>query len=138
MPPVISAPRPDRIAAAVRRVVEKLAPDQIILFGSGARREMTTSSDLDLLVLKRDAGGNASRPRHERWECPDTGRHIDVVVMDQETAERHRRSASHVQGAALDEGHTVYVRDGAAAVPRLPNDRLLLGMQGSMSELAGV
>ena len=42
--------------SVVRRIVESIvaavAPEKIILFGSAARGEMTSSSDLDLLVVK--------------------------------------------------------------------------------------
>ena len=39
----------------VRRVAEVAQPDRIILFGSAARGQMTHDSDLDMLVVKRDA-----------------------------------------------------------------------------------
>lgn len=105
------APSPDRLHAALTLVVEKLQPDQIILFGSAARNEMSESSDIDLLVIK-GGGENRFPTRHDRWECPGSGDKLDVVVMDRTTAERHRLSASHIQGAALEEGRTVYVREG--------------------------
>lgn len=110
-----TAPSAERLAAAVRLVVGRLAPDQIILFGSGARGQMTPSSDLDLLVIKEEDPSRRSTTstRHERWPCPQGGRHLDVVVTNRATAERHRLSASHVHGAALEEGLTVYLRDGA-------------------------
>lgn len=104
----VAAPGAERLDAAVRLVVDRLAPDQIILFGSGARGEMTEWSDLDMLVIKNDTGNT----RHERWS-DDSGDQVDVIVMDRATAERHRLSASYVQGAALEEGRTVYLRDGA-------------------------
>ena len=112
MPVSAAAPSAQRLDAAIKLIVERLAPDQIILFGSGARNEMTPSSDLDLLVIQDEDGNRPSSPRHERWECPDNGDQIDVLVMNRTTAERHRLSASHVQGAALEEGRTVYLRDG--------------------------
>ena len=36
----------------IRRVVEVADPDRIILFGSAARDEMASNSDVDLLVIK--------------------------------------------------------------------------------------
>ena len=108
-----TAPSVERLDAAVRLVVGKLAPDQIILFGSAARNEMTASSDVDLLVIKDEDGNRSSPTRHERWHCPESGDQIDVVIMNRATAERRRLSASYVQGAALEEGRTVYLRDGA-------------------------
>ena len=109
----------ERLDAAVSLIVERLAPDQIILFGSGARGEMTPSSDLDLLVIK-DEDGDRSFTRHERWECPDAGGQVDVLVTNRATAERHRRSAVRVHGVALEEGCTVYLRDGAIPTPTGP------------------
>lgn len=104
------APSPERLHAAITLVVEKLQPDQIILFGSAARNEMAERSDLDLLVIKER--GKGVPPRHDRWQCARTGDKLDVIVMDRATAERHRLSASHIQGVALEEGRTIYVRDG--------------------------
>ena len=72
---------------------------------------MTPSSDLDLLVIKNEDGNRSLPTRHERWRCPDSGDQLDVVVMSRAMAERHRMSASYVQGAALEEGRTVYVRE---------------------------
>ena len=105
-------PGPERLNAAVGLIVERLAPDQIILFGSGARGEMTGKSDLDLLVIKDDDGHDPLSARHERWRCPSNGDQLDVVVMTRAAAERYRMSASYVQGAALEEGRTLYLREG--------------------------
>ena len=106
------APSPERLDAAVDLIVERLSPDQIILFGSGARGEMTGKSDLDLLVIKDDGGHDTWSTRHERWRCPKNGDQLDVVLMTRAAAERYRMSASYVQGAALEEGRTLYLREG--------------------------
>ena len=113
------APSAEHLDAAVRLVVERLRPDQIILFGSAARGEMTPASDLDLLVITDD-DGRTDRTRHERWQCAEAGGQIDVVVTNRATAERNRLSASHVHGAALEDGRTVYLRDGATPTPTGP------------------
>ena len=109
----VATPSPARLNAAVGLIVDRLAPDQIILFGSGARGQMTGKSDLDLLVIKESDGRERLPARHERWRCPATGDQLDVVVMTRAAAERHRMSASYVQGAALEEGRTLYLREGA-------------------------
>ena len=117
---MMTAPSPERLDAAVRVIVDRLRPDQIILFGSAARGDMTRSSDLDLLVIKDEDGHRAGSTRHERWHCAEAGGQIDVVVTNRATAERHRLSAAHVHGAALEEGHTVYLRAGVAPTPTGP------------------
>ena len=114
-----AAPSAERLDAAVRLVVDRLRPDQIILFGSAARGEMTPASDLDLLVITDD-DGRTDRTRHERWQCAEAGGQIDVVVTNRATAERERLSAARVHGAALEEGRTVYLREAATPTPTGP------------------
>ena len=114
-----TSPGPDRLEAAVEAVVARLAPDQIILFGSGARDRMRESSDLDLLVVKTPEPGENAGDRY-RWRCGASGDDLDVLLTDPRTAERYRRSAGHVYGAALEEGRTIYARAGARLLPTGP------------------
>ena len=104
-------PNATRLQAAIDLVVARLKPDQIILFGSAARHEMTESSDLDLLVIK-SRGPHEPQEEHECWRCQETGDDLDVVLVDPATAERRRRSAAYIPGAALEEGRTIYAREG--------------------------
>ena len=103
-------PSADRVQAAVHLVVERLGPDQVVLFGSAARGEMRSDSDLDLLVI------GAERSGQDLWRCSRTRDRLHLVMLDRSAAERHRLSASYVQGPALEEGRTVYLRPGASPV----------------------
>ena len=100
-------------------VVDRMDPDQIILFGSGARAELQEDSDLDLLVVSR-AGNGRRYPARQRWSCESTGDELDVVVTSRQTAERRRRSAAYIHGRALEEGRTIYTRTGAKLLPTGP------------------
>ena len=93
----------DRLAAAVNTVAERYDPDQIILFGSAARGEMTEDSDIDLLVINDHEHPEAMR--RERMRA--NGDRIDVVQMRREDVERHRRTAATIQEAVLSQGITV-------------------------------
>ena len=115
-----TSPGPDRLDAAVETVVGRLAPDQIILFGSGARDRMRESSDLDLLAVKTPEPGETAGDRY-RWRCETSGDDLDVLLTDPGTAERYRRSAGRVYGAALEEGRTIYARAGARLLPTGPH-----------------
>ncbi|MCY4078107.1 MAG: HEPN domain-containing protein [Acidobacteria bacterium] len=107
-----ASPRETRLRAAIAAVLARLEPDQIILFGSAARSRMTGSSDLDLLVIRTpEPRENAND--HHRWRCDETGDDLDVLLTDRQTAERYRRSAGYVYAAALEEGRTIYAREGA-------------------------
>ena len=52
---------PEQIDDVVRRVVDSLQPEKVILFGSYANGTPTINSDLDLLAIKE-----TDLPRHER------------------------------------------------------------------------
>ena len=80
---------------------------------------MTAWSDIDLLAIKGE-NEDDTETRHEHWECTETGDQLDVVIMDRATAERHRLSAYHVLGAALEEGRTIYARAGARTLATGP------------------
>ena len=55
-------PDPRRLQAAVDIVVERMRPGQIILFGSGARREMSEGSDPGPAWWSPDAAGERRTP----------------------------------------------------------------------------
>ena len=61
-PEVPWAVTPEKIAAAVKRIVEVGNPKKVILFGSAARGETHRDSDVDLLVV---TGNEVSNPRQE-------------------------------------------------------------------------
>ena len=64
----LGGPDPRRLQAAVDDVVERMRPGQIILFGSGAREEMSAGSDLGPALVVAGGGGGAAHA-HERWRC---------------------------------------------------------------------
>ena len=102
---------PELLDGVVERIVESIvdavAPEKVILFGSAARGEMTASSDLDFLVVKdlchqRKTAAliyrNLPRPRPP----------VDVVVVWPEDLRRHKDSYWLVIEPALREGRMVY------------------------------
>ena len=114
----LEAPIRGGCQAAVDDVVERMRPGQIILFGSGAREEMSAGSDLDLLVVAGGGGGAAHA--HERWRCERTGQRLDVLVRDRSTVEARRRHGAAVESAALEEGRTIYLDENADEVATGP------------------
>jgi predicted nucleotidyltransferase len=98
----------------VLRIVEAVAPEQIVLFGSWAKGQERADSDVDLLVVERDAFG----PAHSRGEemtrvwsaLSGFGVPVDVLVFSREEIERHRGAINHVVARALREGRVLYER----------------------------
>ena len=99
----------ERLAAAIKAVTTQYKPDQVILFGSAARGTMTEDSDIDLLLIKTDHNeGN----QIERDSLRLNGDRLDVLTMNPEEAERHRRTAATVHHEALTQGRTVHCMNG--------------------------
>lgn len=112
-----TAPKPqgkvdERIVQeAVRRIVEAIGPEQIILFGSAARGEMGPDSDLDFLVVKggmdRREATRAIREGLYRGRR-GVGLPVDVIVVTPEDVERDRDTIGLIIRPALREGRVVY------------------------------
>lgn len=100
----------EQIQAVVRRIVEGYQPDQIILFGSYAYGTPTEHSDLDLLIVKRNAEARAIerelKIRHLLWggEMPP----MDLFVRTpQELAGALARQFT-VEAEAVRKGRVLY------------------------------
>ena len=70
----IAAPRDLR--DVVDAVLKVTRPERVLLFGSGARGEMSDRSDIDILVIDEAPGGNP------RVEAGDRQRAADGVALD--------------------------------------------------------
>ena len=100
---------PEKIDAAIRRIVDVGQPSQIIVFGSAARHTARPPRDLDLLVVtKRDL----AHPRHEsvrlRRALKGISMPVDILVI---SARRLREVADQpglVYREALRHGNVVY------------------------------
>jgi len=102
---------PQKVQAAVDRIVETARPRRIILFGSYVRGQMHRDSDLDILVIADDPVDN---PRQEsvriRRALRGIGMPMDILVV----ADRRLRELADAPGLiyreALREGKVVYDR----------------------------
>ncbi len=91
----------------VKRIVEAVAPEKIILFGSAARGEMGPDSDLDLLIVKSDVHRLATA---QMIEHSLTGITIstDIVVATPKDIEMHKDTIGLIYRPALQEGKILY------------------------------
>jgi predicted nucleotidyltransferase len=107
-------PKPDQriLTDLVRRVVEAVHPLRIILFGSGARGEMNTHSDLDVLVVMPDG---VHRRRTAQTICRSLaglGIAKDIVVVTERDVHEHGKNPSLVLCPALTQGKELYHAEG--------------------------
>ena len=100
----------------VRRIVEVAEPDQVILFGSVARRQHRRDSDLDLLVIKSGVTDPAQLVRQIRTNFFGIRKPIDIVVATPEAVEESRARRWTFLGRIAQDGKIIY-RNGAYRRP---------------------
>lgn len=92
-----------------RSIIQAVTPNRIVLFGSGARREMGPKSDIDLLVAIRDGDRREATKcilgaiRHEEGQPL-----IDPYVVHEAQMNQWKHNESTVIPAVLREGRTLY------------------------------
>src|SRR3990170_4508289 len=92
----------------IHRIVEVAKPDKIILFGSAARGEMGTNSDVDLLVVKSGDFHRGHLTEEIYMNLFSVGQAVDIIVVTPEDIERYKDSFAVVIYPALKEGKVVY------------------------------
>jgi predicted nucleotidyltransferase len=102
----------ERLIQGVRDVVAAAdpAPDRVILFGSLARGDFDGRSDLDILVVGRDALAHDA--------LADLGHPIDVVPMTHDEWTRRRANGDAFIRRILDEGIVIRNVTNDGAQPR--------------------
>ncbi|MBV5347963.1 nucleotidyltransferase domain-containing protein [Lamprocystis purpurea] len=94
---------------AVRRIVQAVHPEQILLFGSQAWGQATADSDIDLLVIL----GASDQPGYRRArEVYRSLRGlllpIEVVVRTRDEVTRAARFPASLERQALDHGRVLH------------------------------
>jgi predicted nucleotidyltransferase len=92
----------------VRRIIEVVQPQRIILFGSAARGDMRPDSDIDILVVVPD--GTPRRQTAQTIYRNLIGLHaaVDVVVATENDLQQYGDNFSLVYYPALREGRAIY------------------------------
>jgi predicted nucleotidyltransferase len=91
----------------VRRIVAAVQPQKIILFGSGAGKEMGPDSDLDLLVIKKCTHRRRTAAKIER-SLIGIGIPTDIIVATPHDIDRYKDTIGLIYRPALRDGKTIY------------------------------
>ena len=97
------------VQEAVNRLVRRLHPERIYLFGSRARGQATEASDIDLLVVVP----TSDLPRQRRESASydllwGIAVPIDVIVLTRDEFERSRRVKTSLASVVASEGQVVH------------------------------
>jgi predicted nucleotidyltransferase len=100
----------ETIHEMVRRIVVGFSPEKIILFGSHARGNIDTDSDVDLLVVMHVSGSKRKKAAEIDRALYGTGLPKDVIVVTPEEVEKYQNIVGTVIYPALHEGKVLYER----------------------------
>ena len=102
-------PNPEVIEQLVRRIIELVHPLRIILFGSAARGEMESDSDIDVLVVMPEGVHRRRTAQLLYRQIRGLGVPFDILVATPNDLERHRDNIGLIYKTILREGREVYV-----------------------------
>ena len=96
------------IEEIVRRVSGAVHPLRVVLFGSAARGEMGSGSDVDLLIVVQDGTSRRDVSRKAFRALSGLGIAKDIIVVTENDVKEFGENPSLVIKPALEEGREVY------------------------------
>ena len=102
------AATPEKIAEAVRRIVEAARPVQVILFGSDAKGGANRDSDVDLLVVERETPDRLAEMVRLHRALRGLILPVDILVIGKDDFEAWAATPGSVYRAARREGKVLY------------------------------
>ena len=91
-----------------KRIVDALAPERVILFGSYAERRATADSDLDLLVVTEQPVNRKERLARTQELFRDMLLPIQVITISREEFEETRDVIGGIAYPATKYGRVIY------------------------------
>jgi len=105
-------PRPSVSKETLDQIVERILavcqPDCVILFGSAATGQMTPDSDIDLLVVDREASDARAQALNIRRVLVGLPYPFDVIVMSRERFDETRDVIGGIAWPAAHHGKVIY------------------------------
>lgn len=99
------------LIAATRTIVDRFAPERIVLFGSRGRGDHQPESDYDLIVVLETPLARGERGGPIRNALPDAKRRVDVIVYTPAEFEISRHDVGALAFAGETEGLILYDRN---------------------------
>lgn len=98
----------DPLGEIIKRIVEEVDPDKIILFGSRAKGKSRRWSDYDICVLKRDAKDESELTKKIYRKLFGVGASVDVIVETPDKFDRLKDKWFLVYSEIAKFGRVVY------------------------------
>ncbi len=92
-----------------RRIIESVAPEKIILFGSRAWGDIEASSDIDLFVIVPHSEEPPYRRAQRIHKClRGIGVPVDVIVQTHDEVERGKKVVTSLATVVLQKGKVLF------------------------------
>jgi uncharacterized protein len=91
-----------------RQIIEKYAPDKIILFGSAARGEFRRDSDADFLIIKKQTPFYGADRIRELSRLIERNIPVDLLIYRPEEFEIRIQMGDPFLKAVVNEGKVLY------------------------------
>ncbi len=101
---------PSVIQKSVDQLAAKFRPERIILFGSQARGDADSNSDVDLLIITSISGSRRQMMIKMDRALRGFGLARDIVILTPEEFERDKDISGTIARPAWQEGKTLYAR----------------------------
>lgn len=101
-------PYSEQINQLVADIVATVDPLRVILFGSVARGDMTSNSDVDVLVVMPNGVHRRKTAQLLYQKITGLGIPFDVLVATPDDLERHKNNIGLIYQTVLQEGVEVY------------------------------
>ena len=92
----------------VKRIVQSAKPTRIILYGSHARGEAKSDSDIDLLVVVESTKSRRLVMALLYEELADCHYPIDIAVVTESDIQKYGKVNAGLIRPAINEGRTIY------------------------------
>jgi len=101
-------PDPHKLRELVDRIVNHASPLRIVLFGSAARGEMGSDSDLDVLVVMPDGTDCRAAAKRLYRQVRGLGIAVDIIAVQESDVREHGDNPYLVIHTALTQGEELY------------------------------
>jgi len=99
---------PEKIAEAVKRIVETAHPVRVILFGSQARGGGDRDSDVDLVIVEREVDDRYAEMVRLHQVVRNLIMPVDILVIGERDFEEWSDTPGSVYHTARREGRVLY------------------------------
>lgn len=101
-------PNSEAIESLVQNIVEIVHPLKIILFGSYARGETSSDSDIDVLVVMPEGTHCRQTAQLLYRQIKGLGVPFDILVTTPDDLEKHKDNIGLIYRTVLQEGKEIY------------------------------